>query len=63
VDLNHPAKATLSDFQSFPQIIEIIVAAPLSMQVFATETMLSITTVQIVHAASRVNQSRYECIG
>ena len=44
-------------------LLVLVMAAPFSMQVFAMETVLSVTTVQIVDAAPRVNQSSYKRIG
>ena len=44
-------------------LLVLVMAAPFSMQVFATETVLSVTTVQIVDAAPRVSESSYKRIG
>ena len=44
-------------------LLVLVMAAPFSMQVFATETVVSVTTVQIVDAAPRVSQSSYKRIG
>ena len=63
VDFKHPAKATLSSFQSSPQTIEILVASPpLNASVCYGDNFIC-DNVQIVDAAPRVNQSSYKRIG
>ena len=45
------------------RFLVLVMEVPFSMQVFAMETVLSVTTVQIVDAAPRVNQISYKRIG
>ena len=44
-------------------LLVLVMAGPFSMQVFATETMSYVTTVQIVDAPQRLNRRSYKRIG